>query len=147
MKHTTKSGARFSLFDKHVIMDNVDPNLPYLTRWRIVETPLFGVLLHKIHLPDADRSLHDHPWNFLSVILRGGYTEEYRPSLGSIVRERTWRPGSIHMMRRGEFHRIKTLFEPCWTLMLVGRNHVDWGFERAGTRVHAKSYFKYNWAV
>ena len=31
--------------------------------------------LHVFHASDAGRKLHDHPWSFISLILRGGYTE------------------------------------------------------------------------
>lgn len=48
----------------------------YLRRWRILETPWFGVLLHNIRKPDHDRDAHDHPWSWLTIALRGGYTEE-----------------------------------------------------------------------
>lgn len=32
--------------------------------------------LHCIYTPDLDRALHDHPWTFLSLVLRGWYYEE-----------------------------------------------------------------------
>lgn len=37
----------------------------------------FGVAirLHCIHSPDLDREMHDHPWTFASVVLRGWYAE------------------------------------------------------------------------
>lgn len=38
---------------------------------------LFGAYLHHIDRPDPGFDLHDHPWPFVSIILRGGYTEEY----------------------------------------------------------------------
>src|SRR3954449_5709224 len=47
----------------------------YLTRLRIVQTPWFGVYLHRFDGPDPRPTLHDHPWPFLSFVLRGGYTE------------------------------------------------------------------------
>ena len=46
---------------------------PYIDRLRIVATPMFCLYLHKIHLADGDRDLHDHPWWFASWVLRGGY--------------------------------------------------------------------------
>lgn len=35
-----------------------------------------GVFLHVIHRSDDDRDGHDHPWDFTSVILSGGYWDE-----------------------------------------------------------------------
>lgn len=34
--------------------------------------------IHHIHTPDNDRHMHNHPWSFISLVLRGGY-EEHRP--------------------------------------------------------------------
>lgn len=48
---------------------------PYLTRLYIVQTPWFGIKLHWFGGPDPDRDCHDHPWWFLSWVLRGGYAE------------------------------------------------------------------------
>lgn len=31
--------------------------------------------LHHICTPDLDREMHNHPWSFTSIILRGGYVE------------------------------------------------------------------------
>ena len=35
-----------------------------------------GIFLHVIHRQDDDRDPHDHPWDFTSVILKGGYWDE-----------------------------------------------------------------------
>lgn len=31
--------------------------------------------LHNIVTPDLDREMHNHPWSFISIVLRGGYIE------------------------------------------------------------------------
>jgi hypothetical protein len=43
-----------------------------------------AVRLHVIHTPDLDRALHDHPWTFVSLVLRGWYREE-RPTTPHVV--------------------------------------------------------------
>src|SRR6266404_3883909 len=35
-----------------------------------------GLFLHVIHRNDDDRDPHTHPWNFTSLILKGGYLDE-----------------------------------------------------------------------
>lgn len=127
--------ARWALFERFDIRGE-DGEL-YLRRWRIVQTPWFGIYLHKIATPDKDRDLHDHPWPFLSVVLRGGYDEllhehpaddamqGYRP-LGGLVRRR-WL--SFGFRRSTDAHRIVRLHRtPTWTLVFVGRRRRDWGF-------------------
>lgn len=46
----------------------------YLWRLRVFDTNWFGIYLHVFHRSDLD-DMHDHPWNFMSVILWNGYTE------------------------------------------------------------------------
>lgn len=47
---------------------------PYLIRYNLFECPWFSIKIHKIMQTDND-CMHDHPWSFLSIILKGGYWE------------------------------------------------------------------------
>ena len=108
----------------------------YLRRWRIVQTPWFAIYLHKIARSDKDRDLHDHPWSFVSLILRGGYDEvldgaaSWFPTTANAwakpVRRR-WL--SLSFRRATDAHRILRLHRtPTWTLVLTGPRRRDWGF-------------------
>lgn len=55
----------------------------YLKRWTLFECKLFSLKIHKILLTD-DECLHDHPWNFISIILKGGYVE-YRDVIEKVT--------------------------------------------------------------
>ncbi len=125
---------------------------PYLTRWRIIHTPWFGVLLHKIDSPDPDQHPHDHPWNFITVILKGGYVEDVTELLpwmtpngemitDQIVRRKKWGWLSWHKMRLGDYHKIVRLMDkPTWTLVLTGSRQREWGFLVKNDHVHWKKY-------
>lgn len=99
----------------------------YLTRWRIVQTPWMALYLHRFTAPDPSWDLHDHPWRFVSVVVRGGYVEE-RLSLfrGSTYRRRVrWWNG----MRTHDAHAVVELLRyPTWTLVLTGARRRQWGF-------------------
>lgn len=104
---------------------------PYLVRLRIVQTPWFGVYLHDIYEPDADRDPHDHPWSFVSIVLRGSYTERLHTAPRVDLtqwRTNTWRRFSAHRMGRDTAHRITQAAPGLKTLVLVGRRRGDWGF-------------------
>lgn len=60
------------MFRKKVITR--EDGTPYLERTYYIKTKLFQIVKHKILQSDAD-CLHDHPWNFCSIILKGGYYE------------------------------------------------------------------------
>lgn len=110
----------------------------YLRRLRVVETPWFGVYLHEMRGPDPGRDLHDHPWEFVSVILKGGYTElvpaqqpkDSHAGLASFAKRwDTWKVGSVHYMRATDQHTIEQLLGvPTYTLVLRGRRKRTWGF-------------------
>lgn len=111
----------------------------YLRRLRIVQTPLFGVYLHEMHAPDSDRDFHDHPFNFVSLVLKGGYRELLQdsrtdPHAAQGVRTVEYGRWSVHRMRTTQGHRIIALKDnPTYTLVLVGRRLQNWGFwTRAG---------------
>jgi hypothetical protein len=126
---------RWKLFQRHDIQDMFEPVI-YLRRYILVETPWFALYLHKINRPDADRAMHDHPWNFSTFILKGGYLERV-PNINppfEIVDNgkyitRKWTRGSLHTIRLNQFHTIHELLRvPTWSLMLVGPRKQNWGF-------------------
>jgi len=82
----------------------------------------FNIYLHKILLSD-EPILHDHPWNWGTLILAGGYYEH--TSDGTF-----WRgPGNIRMHKSTDSHWLE-LKEgtPCWTLFWHGKRTRTWGF-------------------
>lgn len=113
-----------------------------LTRWRIIRTPWFGIFLHKHHNSDQSRHLHDHPWNFTTIVLRGGYDELVPARHG--VGMRHWPAGSWHRLHAEDAHTIDHLERtPTWTLMLVGRHRRVWQFHTPDGLVPFHSYHDY----
>lgn len=118
-----------------VIMDRVD-NEPYLERYYLFlkdrQKFPFNLFLHKFLKGDPD-DVHDHPWPYVTLILRGGYWE-WVPvfnTLGEKINEiRTWRaPGHWRLCSARSYHRIE--LEPgvtAWTLFVPGPKQRDWGF-------------------
>ena len=119
----------------------------YLDRWGW-RTRWFGIYLHRMTAPDPGVDLHDHPWPFVSLILRGGYIEERAdvrtahtaasfaeswPDHCERGHKITWMPGTIHRVRVDECHRIIGLRRvPTWTLVFTGRRYRNWGFYEPG---------------
>jgi hypothetical protein len=92
----------------------------------------FNVTLHKIVRSD-DPVFHDHPWPYITIILRGGYWE-HTPivELDEIVGETViWRgPGSIIKRNSEELHwlELDEKVGPATTLFLMGPQVREWGF-------------------
>jgi|SRR5271154_3074577 len=87
----------------------------------------FSLFLHRFHRSDDDEALHNHPWAWAwSLILAGGYKEEYR--VGDDV---TWRivgPGRLIKITKDHFHRVDLLEKDSWSLFVAGPKEANWGF-------------------
>jgi len=141
-----------SLFTKHIIKREVD-NQPYLIRWRILSTPWFKIRIHKILLSDNDCP-HDHPWNFISIILKGGYFEHsnyktmhYPKGLQVAQKIKWYKPGSV-LFRRAEWkHKLELKWlgigkgmQECLTLVIMFKRRREWGFWTPRGFEHWKKY-------
>ena len=100
----------------------------YLRRLRVVSCRWFGVYVHWFHTSDDD-ALHDHPWPFLTVILRGGYWEHTPGEDGAPVRR--WHPpGAVRRRPARWLHRVEIdPARPPVTVVLRGRRVRRWGFQ------------------
>lgn len=108
----------------------------YLKRWYVIpRNPLLNVYVHQFIHSDDDRAPHDHPWWFVSWVLKGHYFEH--TDAGVIRRER-W---SLAFRRAVHRHRVELPSEPtwnfdrdewqevpAWTLLITGRRVRQWGF-------------------
>lgn len=92
----------------------------------------FNVTLHKIVRSD-DPIFHDHPWSYMTIVLKGGYWE-HTPVFndeGKMITEfQTWRgPGSIIKRSASEYHWLELDGEkPATTLFFMGPQQREWGF-------------------
>lgn len=105
----------------HFIIGGQDA--PYMLRWYVIPRNRFlSIYLHKFLRDDDDRALHDHPWNFLSIMFSGAY-DEHTPD-GVIKRTSpsiAYRPASHR-------HRVVLRSKHCWTLVIRGNVIREWGF-------------------
>jgi hypothetical protein len=135
---------------KRIIYDRLDDE-PYLERYYIflkdrTKFP-FNIFLHKFLKSDPD-DVHDHPWPYATLILKGGYWE-WVPQLnseGSKIGEiAKWRgPGSFRTCGATSYHRIE--IEPgvdCWTLFMPGPQKREWGFLVKNKWMEHGKYFEY----
>lgn len=84
------------------------------------------LFLHRIYLPDPDRDLHDHPWDFRTIVLKGGYQEMVRKD--GVEYTTTWWRWRRGFRPAEHTHRILSVLPNTWTLLLVRRARRTWGF-------------------
>lgn len=125
-----------------------DDTYLYLRRYFITEKKPDSdkrIFIHFIARSDDDRDLHDHPWDFTSYILLGGYSEEM-PLNGP---QNPWTihkwygMGSKLVRAATHAHRL-TLTKPAWTLVIRSGRHRVWGFWQNGVHVPWDVYLGVN---
>jgi hypothetical protein len=106
--------------------------------------PLLGARVHHILRSDDDRHFHDHPWPYLTIILRGGYWEVRPVFVDYMVSYvvRTWHgPGSVLLRRANSWHRLELPEgRTAWTLFCTGPKVQPWGFLVGRRKVGWREY-------
>ena len=134
---------------KRIIMDRIN-NEPYLERYYLFlkerEWFPFNIFLHKFLKGDPD-DVHDHPWPYATLILKGGYYE-WTPNFDSqgtkISETRHWRgPGHFRICSPNSYHRIELKDGiTAWTLFMPGPQKREWGFLVNNKWIHNEQYLK-----
>jgi hypothetical protein len=99
------------------------------------------IYLHHIKRSDYDRALHDHPWNFRSILLWGGYREHADWRLVKASEKEEWSATGNYpdcyrdftapkTFRRGAGwrHRLELRQGSVWTLVFCSSRLRVWGF-------------------
>ena len=131
-----RSGMRWCVFRwTHVIPDGETE--VYLTRFHILQTPWFSIMLHWLLKADPQPDLHDHPNDFVSLVLRGGYTEERQNPRGGISNRRI---RFYNILKAESRHRIVAVKRQTVTLVFANRVRRTWGFWRDGKFIEWREY-------
>ena len=132
---------------KRIVMDRRNDE-PLLTRYYLFLKDRkhfpFNVFLHCFHKSDPD-DVHDHPWPYATLILKGGYYE-WTPIFNregkKIAERRHWRgAGHFRICGANSYHRIE--LDPditAWTLFMPGPQKREWGFLVKNKWIHNSQY-------
>ena len=142
-KFLTKIGRQ------RIIMDR-ESNEPYLERYYVFLKDRtwfpFNIFLHKFLKSDPD-DVHDHPWPYATLILKGGYYEwipQFDKQGNKFNEIAVWRgPGSFRVCGANSYHRIE--LDPsvtAWTLFMPGPQEKEWGFLVKNKWVHNEEYLE-----
>jgi hypothetical protein len=138
-----------SLDRKRIILDR-ESQAPYLERYYLFLKDRkrfpFNVFVHKFLKSDPG-DVHDHPWPYATLILKGGYWE-WIPvfnSLGVKFNEyKVWRgAGHFRICRAESYHRIE--LDPnitAWTMFMPGPHKREWGFLVNNKWIHNEQYLE-----
>jgi hypothetical protein len=108
----------------------------YFKRWRLLTTPWFYLEVHEFWqdkedpIFDKDGHLHNHPNEFWSLILKGGYTEVKKKDRFSPEETNVRKLFNFAFVDYKCFHRVDTLLgDYCKTFIIkkAARNEY-WGY-------------------
>lgn len=132
------------MMDRYRVIHDSD-DVPYLERYYLFikdrDKFPFNIFVHKFLKSDPD-DLHDHPWPYVTIILKGGYWEYTYNSAGDITK--TWKgAGSILFRKARSVHRIEIKKNiSTWTLFIPGPKLREWGFITNSGWINNAEYLK-----
>lgn len=95
----------------------------HFKRFAIIESKYLSIYLHTFTQPDKDLYEHDHPWDFLLLILKGGYKEQISNKLYKRL------PGFIKFIKAEHRHKIVKLNDKVSiSLAICGERRREWGY-------------------
>ena len=97
------------------------PECPYLYRWTFLFFG-FSIRIHHWLRSDDRRFFHDHSCDFMSIVLKGRYTN-VTPNGRFPVKA-----GSIWFAKAKKRHYLDIPKGGAWTILLCGRPYHKWGF-------------------
>lgn len=79
--------------------------------------------------------MHDHACDFISIVLRGSYTNVNEQGSWPVSAGSVWRSNALTK------HYLIVPEEGAWTLLLCGRLYHKWGFYVNGHKWRPKRFF------
>lgn len=117
-----------------------DVDSEYITRLHFFKCPWFAICFHWLNKPDPEPYLHDHPVSFLSIILRGGYTEyRWKEGDGAYYKTNKW----FNWIKASDKdrHTIMEVKPGTLTMCLMGPKTREWGFHTLDYWIFWKDYY------
>ena len=107
---------------------------PYAFRW-VLNLGFISFRVHHFLRSDDKRHFHDHAWWFLTLVLKGGYTDV------SPNGEDKMTIGSIRFRKANHPHYVKVNENGVWTFLITGPMSRKWGFLVNGKFKRPLKYF------
>lgn len=152
----TGENTKWIEFNKKILITR-DDGTPYMYRNTLLSIGKWlSIKYHRIVASD-DICDHDHPWPFVSLIVKGGYYEwtpiaqdesgeildkQYGPD--DVLEVKRWHgAGSLLYRHKNWRHRLELKDnKPCETLVITGKVCKRWGFFTKFGWIHWTEYSK-----
>ena len=115
---------------------------PYLERYFVCKIDGVQTWLHRFLRNDEENHLHSHPWDAVSEILAGSYTEALENGTA------THKAGDINEIKKEKLHRIIEVEPNTWSRIKISpERESEWYFvnengERETMKASAVDWYK-----
>lgn len=112
-----------------------DEHCPYMYR-TVLDFGRFGSLrMHRWLRGDETRARHDHPQDFLTLVIWGSYIDDTADGQDRL------HVGSIRFRKAEHIHTVTTT--GCWTLLYFWPKRREWGFWHPNRRGNGLRWFSH----
>lgn len=107
-----------------------EPGCPYMYRW-VFNFWLFAIRIHHWIRSDDKRHMHNHPWWFWTLVLKGHYIDVSHDPFDPDYVEK-WEVMGIERQcafrSASHLHYVIVPEGGCWTFVISGMPSQNWGF-------------------
>mgnify|MGYP000864022545 CR=1 FL=1 len=100
----------------------------FLVRTTLLSYKRLHIRLHSILSEDKSPYCHNHPFYYISIILKGGYEEELLNGTDIVLKRHGI--GSIIIRTPKDFHRIKEIKGETKTLFITWKSNLSWSLRK-----------------
>lgn len=113
---------------------------PYAYRWVLI---FFGysIRIHHFLRSDDKRHLHDHAWWFITLVIKGSYTDVSAGNDANTVVRDTLNPFTLRYRKAQHRHYVDVPVGGCLTILITGKPLRKWGFWVNGVMKRPLKYF------
>lgn len=109
----------------------------HFRRWQVFTTPWFDVFIHGIYKSDEDEHMHDHPWDYFSIVIWGKFIEKVKQGRNAQTFLTTSHRKAEHT------HKIEELkSKKVYTLFFASKRKREWGYWVRGAWIDNVTYRK-----
>ncbi len=91
--------------------------------------------MHHWLASDDQRHYHDHGWDFITIVLKGGYVDRSPDGIDQLS------AGDIRFRKATHQHTVQVNPGGCWSLLLCSNIKREWGFWVNGKFRKRNKYF------
>lgn len=113
---------------------------PYFRLWAVI-TKRGSIRLHNWLGEDDHRFPHNHPYFFVTFVLRGGYDDYSYDEHGTVKNIEKMRAGMIRYRPADHMHQVLNVLPNTWTLLITGAPLHRWGFLVGKKIIKRDKYF------